>query len=345
MVCVNVTIVRASRTWPLVFLGIKFSSRNYVVQLVAPHSCLMDGLYLLSSSCARRDLLALLVVQEGVPEGLTVSKTVQVIVGAVNDAPVIKAPLQLAAEEDTLVSMNGIFIADPDCDDTPRGVLEVTVAAVSGTVEFRGSVAGLYLMETLTGYLKIRGKTGPINAALIELTYLGSPEFQGEDVVVITADDLGNSGEGGTLQTNASITVVVASVNDPPRLSAPSNLDRPAGGALFVAEDQPISIGNFGVADPDDVTVRVRTSARFGAVSTDTVGTEDLLVLVEKAESHGGTTASSVTFEGATEEVSAALTTLTYTGPLNWNSVADDRDLVKVSPDGVNNTEDRHAFP
>lgn len=191
-------------------------------------------------------------------------------------------------------------------------------------------------MEALPGTIKIRGKSGPVNAALAGLTYTGALEFNGQDVVVVTANDLGNSGEGGVMRTNKSISVIVAAVNDPPRLLAPPALDHPAGGTLFLAEDQSISLGKFGVIDPDDEFIRSRVSARIGRVTTERTSRGSLLVTAQDNESSdGGMDGSSVTFEGGAEEVSVALTTLTYKSPLNWNSVADDRDVLKVSGDNA----------
>ncbi|CAN0003118.1 unnamed protein product, partial [Hapterophycus canaliculatus] len=135
--------------------------------------------------------------QDPPSDRLSVMKTVQVIVEAINDGPSIGAPLSIAVEEDTPTSVAGITVEDPDCDNAPRGVLEIAVAASNGTVQFVGSVAGLYIMEALPGTLKIRGKVGPVNAALAGLSYVGATEFSGADTIVVTADDLGNSGSGG----------------------------------------------------------------------------------------------------------------------------------------------------
>lgn len=275
--------------------------------------------------------IELLIVQEPLPDGLAVSKTVQVIVEAINDAPVIEAPHRLIAEEDTQISVVDVRIEDTDCDETPRGVLEVTIASSNGTITFQDSVAGLYLMEISPKFLKIRGKPAPISAAMAGLSYVGEAEFNGNDVVTITADDLGNSGEGGPLRTAHSINILVTATNDPPRLIVPANVEREAGGTLFVDEDTGMSMGDFGVVDPDDDTVIVRFSVRFGTLHTAAVGNGDSLIILLDNHSQQEPETSSISFEGATEDVSAALMTLTYKGPVNWNSAADDRDLVKVS--------------
>ncbi|CAM9959787.1 unnamed protein product, partial [Ectocarpus sp. 8 AP-2014] len=245
--------------------------------------------------------------------GLSASKTIQIIVDAINDGPSLTGPLAIEAEEDTPIAVNGVAVQDPDCDDALRGVLEITVAASNGTVQFIGSVAGLYLMEALPGSLKVRGKTGPVNAALAGLSYEGVAEFSGTDRIVVTADDLGHSGTGSQLSASWSIEVLVSASNDPPLIQAPPELDLIAGGVLFVVEDEPSPLGVFGVSDIDDAFLRVTVSARVGNV-----------------DETPSATGSSVSFEGTADEVSDALGSLTYTSSLNWNSVAYGRDVVSV---------------
>lgn len=270
-------------------------------------------------------------VQELLPSELSASKTVQIIVEAINDGPYITGPLDVVAEEDTPTAVNGITVHDPDCDDVPRGVLEVEITASNGTVQLLGSVAGLYLMEALPGSLKIRGKTGPVNVALAGLRYVGATDFSGGDTIAVTADDLGYSGAGGALSTSWSTEVLVRAVNDPPVILPPAELDLAAGGVLFVSEDETSSLGIFGVSDVDDVFLRVTVSARVGSIRTDGIDKDSMLVVTssDEANSEAG---SRVTFEGTSDEVSAALGKLTYTSSLNWNSGASrSRDVVEVS--------------
>lgn len=270
-------------------------------------------------------------VQERLSPALSTSKTIQIIVEAINDGPYIMGPLDMEAEEDTPTAVNGITVHDPDCDDVPRGVLEIAITASNGTVQLLGSVAGLYLMEALPGSLKIRGKTGPVNVALAGLSYVGATDFSGRDAIVVTADDLGNSGTGGALSASWSTEVLVSAVNDPPVILPPTELDMVAGGVLFVLEDEASPMGTFGVADVDDLFLRVTVSAQVGSVRTDGINKEIMLVVTSSDEAHTAT-GSRITFEGTSDEVSAALGNLTYTSSLNWNSLASEsRDVVEVS--------------
>lgn len=277
------------------------------------------------------DTLGLVIgTQEPSSAGLSASKTIQIIVDAINDGPSLTGPLAIEADEDTPIAVNGVAVQDPDCDDAPRGVLEITVAASNGTVQFIGSVAGLYLMEALPGSLKVRGKTGPVNAALAGLSYEGVAEFSGTDRIVVTADDLGHSGTGSQLSASWSIEVLVSASNDPPLIQAPPELDLIAGGVLFVVEDESSPLGVFRVSDIDDAFLRVTVSARVGNVGYD--GIEEFGVVAVASRDEAPTaTGSSVSFEGTADEVSDALGSLTYTSSLNWNSVAYGRDVVEVS--------------
>lgn len=261
---------------------------------------------------------------------LSVRRTIQIVVEAINDGPTITGPLGIEADEDTPVSGIGVTVQDPDCDDPPRGMLEITIAASNGTVQFLGSLAGLYLMQAEPGSLKVRGKTGPVNAALAGLSYVSVAEFSGRDVIIVTADDLGHSGMGGRLSASWSTDVRVAAVNDPPSILPPPELDLAAGGVFFVVEDKTTPLGTFGVSDVDDEFLRVTVSATVGSVRAEGIDEESMLVVTSSDEAHTAT-GSRVTFEGTSDEVSAALGKLTYTSSLNWNSIAYSRDAVEVS--------------
>lgn len=269
--------------------------------------------------------------QEPSSAALSASKTVQIIVEAINDGPALMGPLTIKAEEDTPIALTGVAVQDPDCDDAPRGVLEITVAASNGTVRFVGSVAGLYLMEALPGSLKVRGKTGPVNAALAGLTYEGVAEFSGTDRIVVTADDLGHSGTGSQRAASWSIEVLVSASNDPPLIQAPPELDLIAGGVLFAVEDEASPLGVFGVSDIDDAFLRVTVSARIGNIGRSGIEEVGMVAVASRDKATSADDGSSVSFEGTADEVSDALGSLTYTSSLNWNSAAYGRDVVEVS--------------
>lgn len=265
---------------------------------------------------------------------LRARKAVQIVIKSINDPPSIVSPTTLLAREDTPIVVADVRVEDPDCDETPRGMLEVQIAAQHGNVQFVGPMAGLYLMEALPGQLKIRGKTTPVNVALAGLTYQGAPEFSGHDTVVIGINDLGNTGVGGPLQANTSISVSVEPVNDPPELWGPPDSTSFGRGVMFVMEDETTPIGKIGVSDPDNTLLRINVSATIGTV--DVRGRNDhTLPVVASTHNLGTGAGSSITFEGTVEGVNAVLARMTYTSAPNWNSVANGRDMIKVRPNKI----------
>ena len=124
----------------------------------------------------------------------------------------------------------------------------------------------------------------------------------------------------------------MTAVNDPPAIVPPAELNLVAGGVLFVLEDETSPLGAFGVSDVDDVFLRVTVSAQVGSVRTDGIDQDSMLVVTFSDEAYTAATGSRTTFEGTSDEVSAALGNLTYTSSLNWNSLASkSRDVVEVS--------------
>ncbi|CAM9300749.1 unnamed protein product, partial [Choristocarpus tenellus] len=119
--------------------------------------------------------------------------------------------------------------------------------------------------------------------------------------------------------------VEVSDVNDSPVINLPESI-LTAGGLLYVDEDTATVMGAFVVYDVDDSSVRVKLTAGMGRIDT-VSGSRKMLSIVE---SQGGDSGSSAILEGTLEDVGTALSGLTYTGALNWNSVVNGRDWVEV---------------
>jgi hypothetical protein len=90
------------------------------------------------------------------------------------------------------------------------------------------------------------GTAAAINAALgAGLTYNPNANFNGSDSIAVLTTDNGQTGTGGTLQDNDSVTITVVSIND-----APAGTDK----AVTINEDASyvFAIGDFGFTDPND---------------------------------------------------------------------------------------------
>ena len=142
--------------------------------------------------------------------------TVNVDIGTVNDPPVNTVPGTQTVNEETPTAIAGISIADSDAGgnliatrlQVANGVLNVTL---SGSASISSGSIG-------TGDLTILGNQADINATLASLLYTGNADVMGAaaDTLVITTNDLGNTGAGSPQQDTDIVTINIQDVNDAP---------------------------------------------------------------------------------------------------------------------------------
>jgi hypothetical protein len=154
------------------------------------------------------------------PTNQSDTKSVNIAVTCVNDAPVNTVPGAQTTNEDVarvFSSGNGnlISIADVDAGSSP---VQVTLTGTNGTVSLAGT-GGL----TFTGgdgtadpAMTFTGSVTNINTALNGLSFTPTLDFNGAASLTIGTDDLGNSGAGGALQDSDVVSITVSAVNDAP---------------------------------------------------------------------------------------------------------------------------------
>lgn len=152
-----------------------------------------------------------------VPVGLTVT--------AVNDDPMINytgggqtAGSPITVNEDTSLTFNGankISLTDVDVTETTGGKLTVTLSVEHGTLTL-GTTTGLTGYIGAAGSLTITGSLADLNTALATLSYQGSLDYNGTDALIVTVNDLGNTGSGGAKTSATTIYLEVNAVNDAP---------------------------------------------------------------------------------------------------------------------------------
>ena len=145
----------------------------------------------------------------------TATATVSVTVTAVNDAPTLVLPEAQATAEDLAVRITGIAVADVDVNQG-TGQVRVTLTVVSGMlVASMSAVGGLTAAQIVgngTATVVLQGTIAAVNATLrAGISYLGNLNFHGNDVLSVTANDLGNFGAGGALTVTGSVAIHVAS--------------------------------------------------------------------------------------------------------------------------------------
>ena len=122
----------------------------------------------------------------------TDTKSVAITVAAQNDAPVLTVPGAKSVNEDTLLSITGISVADVDA---ATGAVKITISVASGRLTL-AQVTGLTFTVgdgTSDATMTFTGTVANVNAALARVDYLGNANFSGADALSITVDDQGNT--------------------------------------------------------------------------------------------------------------------------------------------------------
>jgi VCBS repeat-containing protein len=149
------------------------------------------------------------------PEGCTDTATVTIMITAVNDAPAVTVPGKQAAPEDVAVSITGISVSDTDLAEG-SGQVQVTLGVQSGNLSVAENVAGGLTSTQISmngsASVVLAGAIEAINATLgAGVTYLSNTNFSGDDILTVTANDLGNTGKGGSLAALATVAIEVLS--------------------------------------------------------------------------------------------------------------------------------------
>jgi Ca2+-binding RTX toxin-like protein len=141
-------------------------------------------------------------------------------VTAVNDAPVNSTPAaQSMGQGGTLVfsSGGGNAISTNDVDAGAAAVL-VSLSVSDGTFSL-ASTTGLSFTVgdgAADPAMTFTGALADVNAALDGMTYSPGPTFTGDATLTLNVNDQGNTGAGGALFDEDTVTISVTSTNDPP---------------------------------------------------------------------------------------------------------------------------------
>jgi len=124
----------------------------------------------------------------------------------------------------------------------------------------------------------LTGSPAAINATLAAasgLTYQGKPNVNGFDTLVVTANDLGNTGSPGPLTNSQTVRISVTPVNDPPVLANPiADLTVNEDSSNTLIELFPRVFNDPDVATNNDaLALRVVSNSNTSLVTTAIVGT------------------------------------------------------------------------
>ncbi|MDB5385400.1 MAG: hypothetical protein JWM11_1046 [Planctomycetaceae bacterium] len=193
---------------------------------------------------------------------------------ASNAPPVNTLPAgPFSTQEDQSQALTGISVSDPDAGTSS---VSVTLKVMDGTLAVVTNVSGGVTAQQVSGnnssQVVLTGPLAAINATLANaqgLTYRGTSNFNGTDILTVLSNDLGHTGTGGPQADSDSVGIIVGAVNDPPVNTIPS-------GPLSAVSGATLNITGLGLADVDLVgqDAQVTFSVLHGTVTfrTDVAG-------------------------------------------------------------------------
>jgi len=242
-----------------------------------------------------------------------VSRSFNVTVTPVNDAPTIKAPAQAAMLQDddfvfTAGTVSEISVNDIDSAQLTVGLTlqpDPLSPAVNPGALTLGTTQGVTITAGAnnSGSVTFSGSLVAVNAALNGLVFAPTIGYEGSPALRITASD----GEFVPVPT-ATVAIIVSGINDPPQNHLPT-------GPVTVNEDSDLIFpGNLRVSDPDAGlgVVAVTLSATNGTLTPVAVPNVTVTPM--------GT--GSVKLEGSIANINAALNGLKFRPSQDYNGPA-----------------------
>ena len=259
---------------------------------------------------------------QNILNGYGSSRRLLAMIHAVNSEAVITAPMLLSVDEDSLVSLVGVNVADLDVDVTPYGTVAVKVSAKHGTL-----TVGQEAVHNLTfasgdgkedSMMSFVGTLSDVNVALQSFTYKPHPDYNGLEEVKIRVTDQGfTGGSEDSKEADHQVQINVRAKNDKPTFTVPAS--------QMINEDATLLINGVGVFDVDiedglhDSTFEVSlhvVSGKLTLRTRDGSGREGGLEFIEG----DGIEDAAMSFRGTLLSINAALSRLEYTGDSNTNS-------------------------
>ena len=252
---------------------------------------------------------------------LSADDTVSITVNAVNDAPVNTVPGALTIDEDTALSFTGANLISIS-DDAGTNSVEVTLAATEGTLTLTGTTGLAFTTGTGTNEASMvfTGALTDINTALDGMSFSPTAEYSGAASVQVVTNDQGNTGSGGVLSDDDTVSITINAVNDAPINTVPTAQTIDEDTALAFTGASLIAISDDAGVNPVQVTL----TAFNGLLTLN--GTTGLTFTTGT-----GSAEASMAFTGTLTDINTALDgisfnpTANYSGPASVRIVTDDQ--------------------
>jgi hypothetical protein len=156
--------------------------------------------------------------------------------------------------------------------------------------------------------MTFRGTVADVNAALNGLTYTPNLGYNGSDTLVLTTDDLGNTGSGGAMSDVDTVAITVGTPNQAPTADA--------GGPYTVIEGGSFTLDGTGSSDPEGDSLTYSWDLNNDGTYGDTSGASTLVDWA-KLQTYGiadsGTYTIGLRVDDGNGNVATSTTTLTVT--------------------------------
>ena len=248
----------------------------------------------------------------GTGGSLTADQSYSLPVYAVNDAPEITAPTNLATDVDVDLIITSVSVAD----DSEANDIQVDLTVSHGTLTM-ASGSGASITGDGTGAVQLIGSLAEINAALYGMTFTPSAGYSGYDTLQVDVDDQGYYGVGSPETDTASVSLTIGDENEAPVITAPASAGITTGDPLHFTG---ISVSDDSGTDPIVATL----SVSYGTLNMAS-GSGAAII---------GDGTSSVTVTGSVAQINAALYDMTYISNAGYTG----SDTLNVSVDDQGHT-------
>ncbi len=150
--------------------------------------------------------------------------TIGLTVSPVNDGPTFSLTSEVV-NEDTTTVLSGLSVNDVDAGNS---TLRVTLGVAHGVLTLATNVSGGLTSGMIsnngTASVSFTATLAQMNntlAASTGLQYLAISNYNGTEILTLTANDVGNSGAGGAQVTTSTQAITVNAINDGPSVAVP----------------------------------------------------------------------------------------------------------------------------
>lgn len=236
--------------------------------------------------------------------GTSTVHTAIVNVAGVNDAPFTGTANSSGNEDATSIA---ITLGGSDPDGTIDHFVLSTLPA-----------NGLLYIDSGPTTLATPGADIATSGGTLTLYFVPDPDWNG-----VTTFDYGAKDDGGLIDpTDATGTITVVAVNDPPSNTVPVT--------QTVLEDTQTTVGGISVSDPDVAIGNIATRLEVSA------GLLNVTLSGASIISAGSNGTGDLTIQGNVSDVNATLATMSYTGNSQVNGIA--ADTLTVTTNDAGNT-------